>query len=85
MQIRYYESDVTLFLRDVVAAHPEIQESQREGRAMFWDHKVDFEALEREHQSEVPMKGYPYDSTVSAKTGLVPFGPGLGDESRFSE
>ena len=67
MHIREYESDITRFLRDMVAAHPEIEESQREGRAMFWDRKLEFEALERERQSEVPMKGYPYDSTVSAK------------------
>jgi hypothetical protein len=64
MHARYYESDVTRLLRDMLAAHPEIEQSQREGRALFWDRKVDFEALERERQSEVPMKGYPYDSTV---------------------
>jgi hypothetical protein len=64
MHIREYESDVTRFLREVVATHPEIEESQREGRALFWDRRVDFEALERELASEVPMKSYPYDSTI---------------------
>jgi hypothetical protein len=64
MHIREYESDVTRLLRDVVAAHPEIEASQREGRALFWDRKPDFETLERERESEVPMKSYPYDSTI---------------------
>jgi len=63
MGSQYYESDITRFLRDVVAANPDIEKSQREGRDMFWDRKVDFEVQERLHESEVPMKGYVYDTT----------------------
>lgn len=61
MGTQYYESDVTRFLRELVEEHPEIEESKREGRALFWDRTVDFDALEREAQSEVAWKGYPYD------------------------
>jgi hypothetical protein len=63
MRTQYYESDITRFLRDLVAEHPEIEDSQREGRSLFWDRTVDFEALEREERSEVAWKGYPYDPT----------------------
>jgi len=34
-----YESDVTKFLRQFLAAHPEEIESQRKGRAIWWDKK----------------------------------------------
>ena len=32
-----YESDLTRFMRDFLAAHPEEVESQKEGRAIWWD------------------------------------------------
>jgi Protein of unknown function (DUF3460) len=32
-----YESDLTKFMRDYLAAHPEEVESQRKGRAIWWD------------------------------------------------
>ena len=32
-----YESDLTKFMREFLAAHPEEVESQRKGRAIWWD------------------------------------------------
>jgi hypothetical protein len=32
-----YESDLTKFMREFLAAHPEEVESQRQGRAVWWD------------------------------------------------
>ena len=32
-----YESDLTKFMRDYLQAHPEEVESQRVGRAIWWD------------------------------------------------
>jgi hypothetical protein len=32
-----YESDLTKFMREFLKAHPEEIESQREGRAVWWD------------------------------------------------
>ena len=61
MASRYYESDITRLLREVVAEHPEVEQSQREGRDMFWDRILDLDAQERQRRSEVPMKGYVYD------------------------
>ena len=36
-----YESDLTKFMRDYLAAHPEEVESQRKGRAIWWDKRPD--------------------------------------------
>jgi hypothetical protein len=62
MASRYYESEITRLLREVVEENPEVEKSQREGRDIFWDRKVDFDAQERQRRSEVPMKGYVYDA-----------------------
>ena len=32
-----YESDLTKFMRDYLAAHPEEIDSQKKGRAIWWD------------------------------------------------
>jgi hypothetical protein len=32
-----YESELTKFIRDFLAAHPEEVESQKQGRAIWWD------------------------------------------------
>jgi hypothetical protein len=32
-----YESELTTFMRDFLGAHPEEVESQRKGRAIWWD------------------------------------------------
>jgi Protein of unknown function (DUF3460) len=42
-----YESDITRFMRQFLAEHPEELESQRKGRAAWWDKKP-------EERSEVP-------------------------------
>jgi hypothetical protein len=34
-----YESDITKFMRQFLAEHPEEVESQRKGRAAWWDKK----------------------------------------------
>ena len=67
MASRYYESDITRLLREI-ASDPSVEKSQREGRNMFWDRKVDFGMQRRMHDSEVPMKGYVYD-TVPPQPG----------------
>ncbi len=36
-----YESDLTKFMRQFLAEHPEELESQRKGRAIWWDKKPD--------------------------------------------
>ena len=36
-----YESDLTKFMREYLAQHPEEVDSQRAGRAVWWDHAGD--------------------------------------------
>jgi len=36
-QVAMYESDLTKFMREFLAAHPEEVESQKKGRAVWWD------------------------------------------------
>ena len=34
---RYYESDLTQFMRDLLEKKPQIVEEQKKGRALWWD------------------------------------------------
>ena len=34
---KMYESDLTIFMREFLKAHPEEVDSQRKGRAIWWD------------------------------------------------
>ena len=36
-KVTMYESDLTKFMREFLAAHPEEVESQKRGRAVWWD------------------------------------------------
>jgi hypothetical protein len=36
-----YESDITKFMREYLEQHPEEVESQRKGRAIWWDKRPD--------------------------------------------
>jgi hypothetical protein len=36
-----YESDLTKFMREFLRQHPEELESQRKGRALWWDKRPD--------------------------------------------
>jgi hypothetical protein len=40
-KIAMYESDLTKFMREFLAAHPEEVESQKKGRAVWWDKTLD--------------------------------------------
>ena len=51
-----YESEFTLFMREMMARHPEWPGQQRAGRALLWDKKVDFDELRRFAQSRVTLR-----------------------------
>jgi Protein of unknown function (DUF3460) len=40
-KVTMYESDLTKFMREFLAAHPEELESQKRGRAVWWDKTLD--------------------------------------------
>ena len=57
-----YESEITRFLRELKQKKPEIERTQREGRAIWWDKQLDAEQLERWQESKVPQQPYVYQS-----------------------
>ena len=57
-----YESDLTTFMREFLARKPQVVEQQREGRALWWDKKLDPDDIERRAASNVPQKGYVYQT-----------------------
>lgn len=56
-----YESDHTIFMRDLLAKHPEWAEDRLTGRALLWDHPINLEEQEVWSESKVPARPYPYD------------------------
>jgi hypothetical protein len=59
---RHYVSEHTRFIRELLAAKPQIVEQQREGRAIWWDktpHSLAEEATM--DTGRVPQAGYVYD------------------------
>jgi hypothetical protein len=41
--------------------NPQWEEDQKVGRALWWDKKQDVDSTQRNAQSKVPHKSYPYD------------------------
>lgn len=57
-----YESDITVFLRELKRARPRIAEEQRKGREIWWDKPQDQETLRRNKASRVPQPAYVYQT-----------------------
>src|SRR5205085_11151520 len=59
-----YKSDVTQFIDQLKASKPTLEDEQRAGRALWWDRRVDAEALAEYRQSRVPQQAYVYQTKV---------------------
>jgi Protein of unknown function (DUF3460) len=57
---KHYESEVTRFIRDFLAANPQIVEQQKKNRATWWDKPQDLETIKDRAQSAVPQPSYVY-------------------------
>ncbi len=57
-----YESEITLFLRDLKERRPQLTDEQRRGRAIWWDKAQDLETTERNSASRVPQGAYVYQT-----------------------
>ena len=55
-----YVSDFEAYLNSYKAAHPEVEEDQMRGWYIWWDHRVDFDELDKQRQDSVPVKPYYY-------------------------
>jgi hypothetical protein len=60
--MKTYESEVTKFIRQFLAKHPEVVEKQKEARATWWDRPQDFRENAVLEADEVPKKPYEYYS-----------------------
>ncbi|WP_291993150.1 DUF3460 family protein [Candidatus Accumulibacter sp. ACC003] len=56
-----YESEHTLFIREMLARNPEWVEDQRRGRAIFWDRKSDLNEQKSYKEAAERHRSYPYD------------------------
>lgn len=59
-----YVSDHTRFINEQLEKNPEWQDTQKSGRDIWWDKKVDADEQRRQAESKVPQKSYPYDITI---------------------
>lgn len=57
---KYYESDATRLIRDLIKENPHIVEEQKKGRAMWWDRVITPEELKRAEESRVKQRAYVY-------------------------
>jgi len=57
-----YESEHTRFMREWLQQHPEEQDVQQSGRALWWDKPpCDLDEQRRLTEARVPQKAYCYD------------------------
>ena len=58
-----YESEFTLFLNELKKQKPELEEKQRQGRALLWDKDATSLAdQERQQQATIKQNAYVYKS-----------------------
>ena len=58
-----YESDLTLFLKNLKAERPSLESEQRRGRAIWWDRPpLDLDRRREELEARVAQKPYPYQT-----------------------
>ena len=61
---KYYESDTTQFIRQLLEKNPQIVEEQKKGRALWWDRPQEQDALRRARESRVKQQPYVYQTKV---------------------
>ncbi len=57
-----YKSDATQFIDSLKQRDPQMQERQRQGRALLWDKAVDRQAQQEFAEARVPQQPYVYQS-----------------------
>lgn len=57
-----YKSDATEFIESLKARDPQLENKQRQGRALLWDRAVDRQALAAWRQAKVPQQAYVYQT-----------------------
>jgi hypothetical protein len=61
----HYTSDATDFLESLKASRPDLEQRQREGRALLWDKAIDRTVQQDLQAGHVAQKPYPYQAGPS--------------------
>jgi hypothetical protein len=56
-----YVSEFEHYLNQYKAEHPDVEEDQRRGWYIWWDHKAEPSAREVRRKDTIPVRPYPYD------------------------
>ena len=57
-----YKSDVTQFIETLKQTRPNLEQEQREGRALLWDKAIDRDLQTQARQARVAQQAYVYQS-----------------------
>jgi hypothetical protein len=57
-----YQSDTTQFIAELRQQRPQLEASQRQGRALLWDHRLDREVWNEYRAAQVPQQPYVYQT-----------------------
>lgn len=57
-----YKSEITQFIDSLKARDPQLEEKQRQGRAILWDKSIDREAQAEWRAARVPQQAYVYQT-----------------------
>ena len=57
-----YKSDVTQFIDSLKQRDPQLEDRQRQGRALLWDKAIDRKAQQEHSESRVAQKTYEYQT-----------------------
>ncbi len=57
-----YQSDITLFIDQLKAQTPGMDERQREGRELLWDLSIDRDAARERLAGQIPQNPYVYQT-----------------------
>ncbi|MBX9902433.1 MAG: DUF3460 family protein [Burkholderiaceae bacterium] len=64
-QFQQYQSEATQFIADLKKANPQLEQGQRDGRALLWDKApIDLDQRAREIASKVDQQAYVYQNKV---------------------
>ncbi len=57
-----YKSDISIFIDELKAKNPNLENEQRAGRALLWDKPIDRQAQAAWNQARVPQQPYVYQT-----------------------
>jgi hypothetical protein len=62
-QFQLYESETSQFIKQLKQQNPQLEESQRAGRALLWDKApLDLDQTKRANESRIAQQAYVYQS-----------------------